>query len=268
MKPGIYISTWAIFGLAAIMAHVCLADTARGMVFHDSNRNGLLDRREDGIPGVAVSNGREITQTDSSGHYEISSADGDTIFISKPRDYALPVNANMLPRFFYNYAPAGSPADLDLRYPGMQASGRLPRTLDFPLYQQTEAENFTVIWTSDPQPRTSEELGFVRDDVITELLGVEAAFGITTGDILFDDLSLFPRLAAIYARIGIPWFNVAGNHDMNYQALSDRQALETYRRHFGPAYYSFNWGQTHFVLLDSVHYAGKDPGQLAGPPTP
>ena len=72
MKPGIYISTWAIFGLAAIMAHVCLADTARGMVFHDSNRNGLLDRREDGIPGVSVSNGREIALTSSSGRYEIS----------------------------------------------------------------------------------------------------------------------------------------------------------------------------------------------------
>ncbi|MBF8269658.1 MAG: hypothetical protein HW386_1367 [Gammaproteobacteria bacterium] len=264
MKPRIYISTWALAGLMASLSQTGLAATAQGTVYHDNNRNGLLDRREDGILGVAVSNGREVTRTDNQGRYRIAAMEGDTIFITKPRNYALPVNEYMLPRYYYHYTPAGSPADLDLRYPGLRKSGQLPQTIDFPLYQQTEAENFAVIWTSDPQPRTGEELGFVRDDVITELLGVDAAFGITTGDILFDDLSLFPRLAAIYARIGIPWFNVAGNHDVNYQALADPQALETYRRNFGPAYYSFNWGQTHFVLLDSVHYAGKDPNQLAG----
>ncbi len=30
MKPGIYLSTWAIFGLPTYMTQVCLADTSRG----------------------------------------------------------------------------------------------------------------------------------------------------------------------------------------------------------------------------------------------
>ena len=36
------------------------------------------------------------------------------------------------------------------------------------------------------------------------------------------------------ATVGIPWYNVHGNHDMNFLATDDRYADETFERVYGP----------------------------------
>jgi hypothetical protein len=66
------------------------------------------------------------------------------------------------------------------------------------------------------------------------------------------------------ARLGIPVYNVPGNHDMNFDAPDDRSALETFRRTFGPEYYSFDYGQVHFVVLDNIEYRGAKPRGNSG----
>jgi hypothetical protein len=33
-------------------------------------------------------------------------------------------------------------------------------------------------------------------------------------------LSLYPRLNRIIGQIGLPWYNIGGNHDLNYEAPS------------------------------------------------
>ena len=48
-----------------------VADVARGYVFHDTNGNGIFDRNESGVRGVAVSNGREVVATDTRGQYAL-----------------------------------------------------------------------------------------------------------------------------------------------------------------------------------------------------
>jgi hypothetical protein len=90
--------------------------------------------------------------------------------------------------------------------------------------------------------------------VIEELVGTDASFGVTLGDIMFDDLSLFPSLSRSIALLGIPWYNVIGNHDINTDASHDRFSDETFERAFGPAYYSFDYGQVHFLVLDDVEW--------------
>jgi hypothetical protein len=60
------------------------------------------------------------------------------------------------------------------------------------------------------------------------LTGIEAAFGITAGDIMFDDLSLYGRYNRIIGQIGLPWWNVDGNHDLNFESPSARYCRETY----------------------------------------
>ena len=57
---------------------------------------------------------------------------------------------------------------------------------------------------------------------MAELIGYPARFGMTLGDIMYDDMSLFPRLNAIIAQIGVPWYNVPGNHEINFEARSDQ----------------------------------------------
>ena len=66
------------------------------------------------------------------------------------------------------------------------------------------------------------------------MAGVEAKFGLTAGDIMFDDLSLYPRSNAIMGTIGLPWWNIGGNHDLNFEAPDRKYSRETFKRVFGP----------------------------------
>jgi len=44
---------------------------------------------------------------------------------------------------------------------------------------------------------------------------------------------------------------------MNFDSPDDRHSLETFKRVYGPPYYSFDYGDVHFVLLDDVEWHGK-----------
>jgi hypothetical protein len=232
----------------------------KGRVFEDSNQNLKFDVGERGIAGVLVSNQLEVVPTDENGNYRLPISDEAIIFITKPAGYMTPLNKDRLPQFYYVHQPKGSP-DQAFKYKGVAATGKLPSSLDFPLVPVAEKDTFQVIVFADPQPRNHQEIDYIRDDVAAELIGTSAQFGITLGDIVFDDLSLYERYNQVLSKIGIPFYNVPGNHDENYDAADDRYALETFKRHFGPNYYSFDYGQVHFIVLDDVEYAGhKDQG--------
>jgi hypothetical protein len=233
--------------------------TVQGRVFLDANQNGELDPGEQGIADVAVSNGREVVTTDDQGRYSLP-IDGETIVrMTKPAGYAVPTDESQLPRFYYIHDPDGSPTDL--RYPGVEPTGPLPGEVNFPLHAAEEPDSFEAILISDPQPQSGREIDYIRDDVVGELIGTNAKFGITTGDIMFDDLSLLPRYNAVIGQIGIPWWNVPGNHEMNFLASGDKHSTETFKRVFGPTYYSFDYGAAHFVVLDNVDYKGRNAGR-------
>ena len=262
--------TWNLRDIA--VAVMCLAlsvpagaDTARGKVFEDLNGNGKLDAGEPGIGGVRVSDGVDVVVSDEQGAYRIDIADEAIVFITKPRDYATPVNDDQLPQFYYIHQPNGSPAGM--RYIGIEPTGPLPDAINFPLQAREEPTQFEVILLADTQPQTDAEVDFIRDDVVAELIGTNARFGMTMGDITFDDMSVFPRLNAIIGQIGIPWYNVPGNHELNLDAANDRYSLETFKRYFGPPYYAFEYGEALFVVLDNIEYQGNgetDPGDVRG----
>jgi len=259
MKSRALIGTMLI-ALCSIAMMVPAAETARGVVFDDLNGDGRYQDTEPGVPGVTVSNGLNVVDTDADGTYRIAIEEGDTLFITKPSGWAVPTSSEELPRFYYHHAPNGAPADRRPRYRGIAPSGPLPDSIDFPLIRRAESASFTSIWFADPQPQTKDEVEFVRDDAVAELIGADAAFGITLGDIAYDDLSLYPRLSRNIAQIGVPWYHVPGNHDINKLAATDAESLDTFRRNFGPSYYSFDYGQVHFVVLDTVVYEGTSLG--------
>ena len=235
-------------------SHQRLPDEARGTVFRDDNGNGVRDSGEPGIADVRVSNGREVTLTDAGGDYTIAVDDEAIVFLTKPAGYMTPLTEDMLPRFHYIHQPQGSPPGM--RYRGIDPTGPLPERIDFPLTRQGEPSTFDAILFADPQPQTEAELDFIRDDVIAELLGTDARFGMTLGDILFDDLALFPRYNRLIGTMGVPWYNVPGNHEMNFEAEGDRHSLETFKRYFGPPYYAFEVGSAVFFVLDNIVYQG------------
>jgi hypothetical protein len=76
------------------------AETARGVVYEDLNSDGLYQDTEPGVPGVTVSNGFDVTDTDADGRYRIAIEEGDTLFITKPSGWAVPSSLEKLPRFY------------------------------------------------------------------------------------------------------------------------------------------------------------------------
>jgi hypothetical protein len=240
------------------------ADTVTGTVYNDINKNGILDKKERGVEGVLVSNGYDVVLTDRKGRYQIDINTNDILFITKPSGYALPKGKYNIPQFFYTHSPDGTTGDAGLNYPGLLPAGSIKGDVNFPVYRHKESDDYDVILVSDPQTGTKEELSFFRDKIASEFADSHAAFGITTGDILNDDLSLFPTYMGIIAQAGIPWFNLPGNHDINYTAVDDARSLDTFKRYFGPAYYSFNWGKAHYIILDTIFYNGTDPSKING----
>jgi len=250
-----------VVAAVAAAATVVHAETARGVVFDDRNGNEMRDDGEPGLEGIAVSNGRDVIRTGADGSWELPVEDGTILFVTKPPGRDVPLDEHNLPRFFYIHRPEGTPETLGLRFAGIDPTGPLPDSIDFPLRTVQEDDRYDVIWFADPQPQTEAEVGFIRDDVVAELVGIEAEFGITAGDIMYDDLSLYPRYNEVISQIGIPWYNIPGNHDLNYRAPNDRLSLETFKRYFGPPYYSFEFGQVHYIVLDDVHYLGEGKGR-------
>ncbi len=225
--------------------------TARGVVFHDANGNQKLDDGEKPLPGIRVSNGNEIVLTNDSGIYELPVTDDAILFVIKPRGWRTPLSEDLLPRFYYVHKPNGSP---DLKFRGVAPTGQLPDLVNFPLVPQDEPDKFQALLFGDTQPRNQKEVDFIAHDVIENLIGTKAAFGVTLGDIVFDDLSVMEPLNKTIALLGIPWYNVIGNHDINYDAKSRKHANETYERVYGPSYYSFDYGPTHFLVLDDINW--------------
>lgn len=228
---------------------------AKGVVFLDANKNGKLDSGEKPMAGVRVSNGVKIVKTDAAGKYSLPVGDDTFIFVIKPRGFRTAMSPNQLPRFYYHHKPGGSPA---LRFKGIKPTGPLPASIDFPLYQQDEPDKFKAIMFGDPQPRNQKEVDYIAHDVVEELVGTDAALGVTLGDILFDDLSLFDSNNQMIALMGIPWYNVIGNHDINLDAKSRNDVNQTFEKQFGPTYYSFDYGSTHFVVLDDIDWYLND----------
>jgi hypothetical protein len=231
--------------------------TATGVVFEDGSGTGRRQPGDPGIAGVLVSNGRDVVKTDSNGRYALRVNDGTIIFVIKPTGYAVPVERGiMLPRFYYIHQPKGTPAHLGLRHRGIEPSGPLPGSVDFALEKVDEPTRFDVLMFTDPHAGSPAEIDFIRDDVVNPLIGAKAAFGLTTGDIMSDDLSLYARYNRIIGQLGVPWHNIVGNHDLNLDAPDGKYARETFKQTFGPSYYAFEYGGALFLMLDNVDYFG------------
>ena len=157
-----------LIGLAVLSLDT-IAEVARGTVFIDSNENGLLDPGERGLSNVRVSNGAEIVLSGADGRYEIEIDDEAILFITKPANYATPVNRHMLPQFYYIHQPKGSPPGL--RYQGISPTGPLPRGNKFPAFTEAGGKAIRGFTFADTQPQTNRELDYIRDDIIPELVG-------------------------------------------------------------------------------------------------
>lgn len=236
-------------------------EQAKGYLFNDKNNNQIKDTGEEGIAGVAISNSRQIVVTNNDGYYSIPIDNDDPIFVIKPKNWMTPVNDKMLPQFYYLHKPNGSPDYF--KYGGVEPTGSLPEEINFPLYPEAFDPQFKIVVFGDPQPYSITEVDYIAEDIVDELVGQnDLKFGMTMGDIVGDDLDLLNPLNDVIAQVGIPWYNVMGNHDMNYDANNDMQSDETYEKVYGPSTYAFVYGDVHFIIVDDIIHK-NDSGRVS-----
>lgn len=221
--------------------------TAKGHVYLDANANGKKDKGEKGLPDVAVSNSREVVTTDAKGTYSLPVGKDNIIFVIKPSGYRVPLNEFNQPKYYYIHKPEGSPT---LKYAGVAPTGPLPKSIDFALIPQEENDQFRMLVVGDPQVLDQREVDYFEKGIVSEITDAKnVVLGLTLGDIVQNDLNLMKDYSRVIAKVGVPWYNVLGNHDMNQDAPDSLHA-ETFISNFGPATYSFNYGKVHFIVLD------------------
>ena len=206
-----------------------------GQVFLDSNTNCIMDIGENGLPGVMVSNGYEIVLTDSQGTFNLTTVlDGNRfIFITRPNGFSTTTC------FFYRI---GKDYDQDVLL------------INFGLTPDARSaeRNFSFLVTADSQFGNEEQKRLLIEEYreMNELSG-EPAFLIVCGDLTgrgtLTQLEMYREVAAQITNM--PCYNLFGGHDGKYaKGVRD---ISNYELKIGPPYYSWDYGNRHFVAFVS-----------------
>jgi calcineurin-like phosphoesterase family protein len=231
-------------------------DVVDGYVFVDKDQDSVKDAGERGLRGVTVSNGRDVTTTDEHGRYALPAFDNMTVFVTQPRGYQVPVDDDNVAQFFYHHLPEGSP---DLRYGGIDPTGPLPDEVNFPLATSgltASAEQHCLIG-GDIQPYDQDEVDFARAGAFADLAARHDYTGcgaLFIGDVVGDDLSLYPQVRELTGMLNGPARFLPGNHDLDFDAQTSEHTFDTFRAQLGPEYYSYDVGKVHVVALNTVEY--------------
>lgn len=95
---------YIFFLLGSFVSTKCLAqDVAwiEGCVYEDGNQNGIQDKGEKGISGIAISNGDTVLLADKQGHFRIRLSKGNSIFPILPNNWTLLSNQIVNSGFYY-----------------------------------------------------------------------------------------------------------------------------------------------------------------------
>jgi 3',5'-cyclic AMP phosphodiesterase CpdA len=202
-----------------------------------------------GVGGVAVTDGLSVVATDASGRFTlIADSSRPFVSISVPSGYALPTTPTGTTLFYKRLAP----------------DGRGEMSTEFTLQPlEGSDDDHAFLLLADTQTQNAFEMGRLHAETVPDVratiagLAGMSCFGVACGDIMFDDLSLYPEYERAVRGMGAPFFQVVGNHDLNFDTGGDGQSTRTFESRFGPPYYSFDRGQVHYVVLDDVMWYGS-----------
>jgi calcineurin-like phosphoesterase family protein len=232
-----------------------------GIVFDDKNENSKQDAKERGLKGVTVSNGRDVTKTDSRGRYELPAFDNMSVFVTQPRGYQVPVDENNVAQFSYHHLPEGSP---ELKFGGIAPTGALPEAVNFPLAKSklTQSPEQHCLIGGDIQTYNQDEVEYARNGAFADLAqrtDYEGCGALFIGDVVGDDLSFYPQTRELASVLNGPARFLPGNHDLDFDSATSEHAFDTFKANLGPDYYSYDAGKAHVVALNTVEYPTKQP---------
>jgi len=205
---------------------------------------GVVRTPAGGLAGVAVTDGLSVVDTTADGTFElVTTRERPFVHVSLPAGHQIPVNPTGTARFYRPIVADGAEAEavFDLE----------------PLEESDDRHAFLVL--ADIQTEDATEMAWFHEQTVPDVQrtlggGRDHVFGLALGDIMFDHLELFPEFERGVSRMGIPFFQVVGNHDLDLDALTDERSTATFQRHFGPPWYSFDRGAVHYVVLDNVFW--------------
>ncbi|AOT02554.1 outer membrane protein assembly factor BamB family protein [Arthrobacter sp. U41] len=212
--------------------------TISGQVFEDRNGNEARDAGEPALADVSVSDGNSVAVTDADGRYSLTISTErrgtDLVFVTQPTGYSVGLDEFKSPKFYRNV--------------GALAAGDA-KTADFALLKDTKSAggNFTFGNVADPHvnaqlPDQIAEINSTQQDL---------AFIQVSGDLTNNATDTqFNTYKAGTAKSKVPVWPAVGNHE--YSAGTDYSArINNYRNHVGPEWYSFDYGDRHFLVLEN-----------------
>ncbi|RYY23685.1 MAG: metallophosphoesterase [Sphingobacteriaceae bacterium] len=198
------------------------------------------------LANVLISDGYSIVQTGKDGFYQlVPDKKAEFVFVIVPSGYEFP-HEKQIAKYYKRLEDTGG--------------------FDFNLIRLKQPDNkhSFIVW-ADPQVKNKKDVDqmlsqSVPDTVktIKELSETSLVHGIAVGDLVWDNHDLFPMYNEAVARMGIPFFQGLGNHDEDYRLGDDETSDRTFKKFYGPTYYSFNRGRAHYVMLDDVRYLGTE----------
>jgi hypothetical protein len=211
------------------------------------NLTGKIQAGGKGIPGVAVTDGINVTLTDVKGNYALSSNGmAEFVYISIPRGYEF-TNEKGITRFYKKIA---------------SQNGRFKADFELHKIATDDTKHAFVVW-ADPQIQLKDDAALLMKHAVPDTHQLVKGYskdilfhGIGCGDLVWDKFELFDQYKEAVEKTGIPFFQVIGNHDMDLDARTDDLSTRTFKDLFGPTYYSFNRGEVHYVVLDDVFFIG------------
>lgn len=193
-----------------------------GVVFADKNANGIRDSGELAVSNVVVSDGLHVARTDSSGRYVLPGHERE--------------------RFIFMTVPDGCKA-----YPFYQRIEQGKNQYDFALLSNRKGKpgkDHSFLHITDTEIFNTQDhedwVGGLREYA----KNTGASFVIHTGDICYENgLKEHVNLMNT-GNFPCPVYYCIGNHDL----VAGRYGEELFEQVYGPTFYSFDAGSTHYIV--------------------
>jgi len=231
-----------------IISLLCNIYIVFGVLVYAGNINvkGKVSSNGKAVQEVQITDGINIVKTDKSGKFSFGvSSESEYVYYTLPSGYTSPIE-NGVPVFFQKI-------NHDLKV----------QKINFEILksEKSQTKHAFILW-ADPQVLDMDEfdqLQVVVEDVnktiasFPEELPVHA---ISAGDNVFDRLNFFDKYKQVISQIKVPFYQVIGNHDMDYNNRSNELSSKSFSAAFGPTHFSFNVGEIHYIVLKDVFYYG------------